>query len=721
MKLQRLAKMQPAELAFRLRQQMHTTMDRMVASGTGSAPRLKLDHKRLVKTSKSEGRQRSSEPARRLSPTELQELLQRRMPDRFFSGITETAGTGNTTETILRLKNKQTQRLIAGADAVRHGEFDVLGYGRLSFGQPVNWHLDPVSGQVSPSVHWSQINPLNASQVGDCKVVWELNRHQWLLELGQAFRLTGDEQYALSFAEYIEDWMIANPPGWGINWASALEVSLRLISWCWALCLFSEARALTPSLFKTMLAWIQRHAQFVEQNLSRYFSPNTHLTIEALGLFYVGILLPELEGAERWKNISQQVLIEQLPLQVYADGVYFEQSTRYQHYTAETYLHFVILAERNGLPIPDTVRSRLKKLLEFLLQIRHPDGSVPQIGDTDGGCLLPLVKRSPGDYSGLFSTAAVVFESSQFAWAAGGLTEETLILHGSLAAQAGCFQKPEEPQLTALQCFQKGGYVVMRNGWGKQAHQLILDTGPLGCHVSAGHGHADLLSIQCCAFGETFLTDSGTGCYSVDPKWRNYFRSSRAHSTMLVDGLEQAQAEGSFSWLTRPSAQLLQCDERPDCLLAEAQHDAYIGLADPVTHRRRVRMSGAGYWVVVDDLLGGAMHELELRYQFAPLAVSLKEGGWVWAQGACSSLWIKVFCKAPIEHRIEHGELEPIGGWHSPNYGQRIPAPALVYNTRGQLPMRLVTVIYPVQNLTSQPPDIETSLYGDLSSQPIET
>lgn len=718
MKLQRLAKMPPAELAFRLRQQVHKTMERVVASGPEMPPRLRYRINHLAGTGNTEGNFNSPAAGARLSPVQLQKALQQRMQDRFFAGISGIAsiftiagvatatGADHAEESASKRTNKHSQQLIAGADAVRRGEFEILGYGRLSFGKPINWHLDPVSGRVAPSVHWSLINPLDIEQVGDSKVVWELNRHQWLLELGQAFRLTGEEHYARCFAEYIRHWMLANPPAWGINWSSALEVSLRLISWCWALCLFSGAKALTPDLSETMLAWIQRHALFVEQHLSRYFSPNTHLTVEALGLFYAGILLPELEGAERWRKSGYQILVEQLPLQVYADGVYFEQSTRYQYYTAEIYLHFVILAEKNALPVPGKVKARLEKLFECLLQLQRPDGSVPQIGDTDGGWLLPLVRRAPGDCRGLFSTAALMFQNRQFAWAADGVTQEALILHGSTTAEASFLLKPMIPPPAPLTLLQQGGYVVMRNGWDRHAHQLVFDTGPLGSHVCSGHGHADLLAIQCCAWGETYLIDSGTGCYTSDLQWRNYFRSSRAHSTIMVDGRGQAQPNGPFSWLSRPAAQLRQCSVEPGYLLAEAQHDAYSGLPDPVTHRRRVMMSDAGYWIVVDDLMGDAMHHLELRYQFAPLPVTLLQDGWLRAQGVNSALWIKIFSSVPLNLDIQNGELDPIGGWYSPNYGQRVPAPALSCSTRGRLPLRLVTVIYPVQDPSARPPEV---------------
>src|SRR5204862_4813983 len=126
----------------------------------------------------------------------------------------------------------------------------------------------------------------------------------------------------------------------------------------------------------------------------------THLTGEALGLFYAGVLFPDLPGARRWSALGSRILVEQIEQQVLADGVYFEQSTHYQRYTVEIYLHFLILAELNGIAVPSAVTDRIQRMLDFLLAVRRPDGSVPQIGDADGGTLLPLVDRPPDDLRG---------------------------------------------------------------------------------------------------------------------------------------------------------------------------------------------------------------------------------------------------------------------------------------------------------------------------------
>jgi len=511
--------------------------------------------------------------------------------NRFFEGIVSDETPGLIAQQMREARNQA----VVAAEKVCQRRFDLLGYYDLRFGDPIDWHLDPISGRRVPLVHWSRLNPLDRATVGDSKVIWELNRHQWLLGLGQAYRLTGDERYAEAFARYVEEWLPANPPGLGINWASSLEVALRLISWCWALFLFRQSTVLSPKLFVEMLGGIQAHASHVEKYLSYYFAPNTHLTGEALGLFYAGVVFPQLRSAGRWRELGMRILADQIQRQVLPDGVYFEQSMCYQRYTVEIYLHFLILARRNNIAIPMAVEERVHRMLDFFMAIRGIDGSIPQIGDADGGWLLPLHTRAPDDIRGIFSTAAGFFSRSDYAWVAGGVQPEVLWLLGTSGMSAFRALRPAPPVTDPSRLFPEGGYCVMRSGREETALQLIFDAGPLGCPMSGGHGHADLLSIQCSISGQPYLVDAGTCCYASDPAWREYFRSTSAHSTVTVDCAEQAVPAGSFRWQARPRAHLRYwlSTERFD--FADAEHGAYQRLADPVTHRRRV-VFGIGLW-----------------------------------------------------------------------------------------------------------------------------
>jgi len=621
--------------------------------------------------------------------------------DRFFRGVL-----GSGAALVAASVPEALRQASAVFEKSRAGQFDLLGYRALAFGVPIDWQLDPVSGQRAPALHWSLIRPLDPAQVGDSKVICELNRCQWWVTLARAFAMGGDPAIPPALAAHALRWREANPPGQGVNWSSSLEVSLRLISFCWTAFLLRAESALPTTALEALLHEVRSHARHVARYLSRQFSPNTHLTGEALGLFYAGTALPELEEAAGWRETGAQILIEQIDAQILSDGVYFEQATAYQRYTIEIYLHFLILAAASGFPLPARVGEVVVRMLDFLLFVRRPDGTLPSIGDADGGWLLPLTERGPADLRGVFSTAAAWFSRADYAWAAEGLAPETLWLLGEEGHDAFRALAPAPPASAPSRLFVEGGYAVMRSDWPREAHQLIFDCGPLGCPVSSGHGHADLLSIQCSIFGEPVLVDPGT-CVYPEPVWRNRMRASSAHSTITLDGQEQAEPAGPFRWKQHPSAQPLRWSVTPSLELAMGSHEAYRRLPDPVRHQRQVLFVERHFWIVIDDLEGAAEHRVDLRFQLAPMQVRQEPGGDGWVRALTPggrALLVRTFATCPLELAIHTGEMEPPRGWISLDYGQLQPAPLLVYTGRAPLPMRIVTLLFPLARADAPPP-----------------
>ena len=400
-----------------------------------------------------------------------------------------------------------------------------------------------------------------------------------------------------------------------------------------------------------------------------------------------------------------QILTEQCERQIGPDGAYCEQSTCYQRYTAEIYLHAMILASQNGFAFPGDVRDRVQALLDNLLWIRAPNGSMPMIGDADGGWLLPLARRRPDDLRGIFSTAAAWFGRAEFADAAGGrVAPETLWLLGAPGLDAFEAIRAAPPRAAASRLFPDGGTVTMRASWRSDAHQLVFDVAPL---APFGHTHADLLGVQCAVFGEPYIIDAGTYCYTADAAWRDYFRSTAAHSTVTIDGLGQATPDRPFSWKGRPVTRVHDWHSTAEIDYADASHDAYGNLPDPVVHRRRVLFAKPRYWVLVDDLAGRTHHRIELRFQFAPVEVTLEPSGWARASGSGGQgLLLRSYSSAHLELSFHSGSLEPIAGWISRDYGQRQPAPMLICSAAAPLPLRIVTLLLPVGDVAAGPPAI---------------
>ena len=678
--------MDATEVAYRLGQEVSKWIDRLRPARRPMGP-IEWAHGRAVA---------AAEPR-------AIEAFQDGASHRFFPGPVEDPGR------LCRRFDDVERAVLDRATDLRRHRFDLLGYRSVSFGDPIDWHRDPISRRRAPLVHWSRLNPLDAATIGDHKVIWELNRHQWVVTLAQAAWLTGNPDYARSAVDAIADWIRSNPYGRGINWASSLEVAVRLMSWSWTLVLLRRMDLLTPDVMTLILTSMRAHARHVERYLSYYFSPNTHLTGEALGLLYAGVLLGDAPEADRWRRLGRQILVEECRRQITTDGVYAEQAACYHRYTVEIYLHFLILADRNGWSVPDFVRDRVILAVDCLLVLCRPRGEMPNIGDADGGWLLPLVRREPSDCRGVFGLAAGVFGRADYAWAAGGVTPEVAWMMGEPGCARVEAQQPAPPDRpVASRGFTTGGYAVLQSGWDADAHQLILDAGPLGAPQSTAHGHADLLSIQVRAFGDEYLVDPGTYTYSTEPDWRDHFRSTAAHSTILVDRHGQAEPLGPFSWRRVARAHLQAWRSTAQYDFADATHDAYAALPSPVTHRRRIVFLKPHLFVMLDDVIGTGQHELCANFQFSARPIATGPLPWVAAAGPDRrGLWLAVFGRGPCAPVVHAGGRCPKAGWVSSLYGERHPAPMVGYSMTAELPIRLVTLIVPSPHLTRTPPDIE--------------
>src|SRR5262245_8477273 len=602
--------------------------------------------------------------------------------------------------------------IINTAEAALAGKFSLLGHKMLSFGDPpdspIDWSLDSVSGKRAPLRHWSELHPFDPLGGGDPKVVWELNRHAHFVTLGQAYWLTNDNRFAAAFVDQVSAWIDANPATMGINWASSLEVAFRSIAWLWALGLCVDSGEVTPDFFARLLKSLIAHGRHIERYLSYYFSPNTHLTGEALGLFYLGLALPEMNRAEGWRDLGLQILLDQATKQILADGVYFEQSSYYHRYTTDFYTHLIALTQGYDNMIhrgPEGIlRRKLEALLDHLMWITRPDGSAPLFGDDDGGRLIKLAPREANDFRDTLAIGAAIFKRGDWKYVAGAAPAEMLWLMGPEGV--ACYDRLEaEPPSEISREFRSSGYFVMRDGWRRDSSFVLIDCGPHGASVGAGHAHSDALSIEFASGGVTWLVDPGTYVYAADAKTRDEFRSTAAHNTVTVDDQPQSVASTPFSWRTAAKCGLHEFVERSDAIFFQGSHDGYERLSDPVTHTRSALYlkpdPGAnfpGLLVVRDRFNAKKRHRYAIRYHFAPDCVATAAAGD--ANGsrgearhsAGATLTIRVICETELQSEIAAGVTE---GCVSTCYAQYAPAPVAVFEAEGVGTQEFLTLIFP--------------------------
>lgn len=598
--------------------------------------------------------------------------------------------------------------MIERADRAIDGRFDLLGLSDISFGNPIDWNLEPVSGKRTMLDHWSKIDYLSPGVAGDKKITWELNRHAHFVTFGQAYWMTGDEKYAAAFVSQATSWMNANPAGRGINWASSLEVAFRSIAWLWALQMFAGSPELRPEFMLRLLKYLIAHGRHIESYLSHYFSPNTHLTGEALALFYIGTALGEFKRSAIWRNTGAGILLEQLPTQVLDDGVYFEQATYYHRYTVDFYLHLLILARTNNIELPEQVEKKLAGMLDYLMWITRPDATSSLIGDDDGGRLIKLGERKLDDFRDTLAIGAALFGRTDWKFVAGPAMAEMLWLLGP-AAVSGYDKMRSEPSQELSRAFDVSGYYILRDGWSRDSSYAVIDCGPHGA-LACGHAHSDALAFEYAALGKTWLVDPGTYSYTGDAKSRDEFRGTGAHNTVTVDDQPQSIPAGSFSWGRIASARVSDFIAGDGFDYFEGLHNGYERLDDPVKHKRAIffvkpesLFSSPGhlssYLTVRDNFTARKYHRYAIQYHIAQGCSVMANGNRVIISDPNGGrLNIYVFGDAMPRARIARG-------WVSRVYGERVRSLVAVFEAEGEGPQQFTTFIVP--SVSGQPVHIE--------------
>jgi hypothetical protein len=573
------------------------------------------------------------------------------------------------------------------AHRILAGRYDVLGYRQLQWTSAdgkVDWHLDPVSGRRAPLRFWADVQYLDPAS-GDHKVIWELNRHQHWLALGRALWLTGDARYRHAMIGQLQQWMAANPPLVGINWASMLEIALRAISWTWGLhFLLGEEDDADPPWLVDLLMALDRQLTHIEQNLSIYFSPNTHLTGEALGLYVVGVALPELKASSRWNDTGRRILIEEISRQIRADGGHVERSTHYQRYTLDFYLMALLTAERSFDDEAAAIfREASTRLAEYTRAMADDLGRLPTIGDDDGGMLWPITGRACRDVRDSLSLAALLLDRPDLApWK---VQEEAVWIAGPrISDRASRVQEPRSAVALRSHTLADSGFVVVRDA--SRSHGTF-DVGRCR-YLDGPHAHAAALSITLALGERPLLVDPGTSTYTMDARLRDRLRSTTGHNTVTIDDREQAIPRDPFHWRSSASGRLQGSRSNDAFAWAEASHDAYL----PHRHRRTMVATPVGTWLIADEILGDGLVTARAHWHFDPAwKLTCDEPGRFRAvHHEGDQAWLVHEAR---ELLLAHGDEESGLGWYAPVYGTLVPTWTVRTTRTAHAPFAMLTAI----------------------------
>jgi len=570
------------------------------------------------------------------------------------------------------------------------GRIDFFGHDPLDIGVPVAWHRDPVTRIEAPRLFGKSINYRDDRLVGNIKFTWELGRHQHLVPLAVAYAVSGDTIYRKAVVDQIDGWIDDNPYAMGIHWCSALEVSLRLVSWALIHSLlvlrdgeqglFANAR--DPRRLGNA---IYQQAFFVRHFLSRHSSANNHLIGELCGLWVACRTFDLGEQGHEWGVFAREELEREARLQVHADGVDREQAAYYHLWVLEYFLCSWLVGVRSGEEFSAEFTATIRAMARFLEDIRPDGGEPPQLGDADDGFVARFTPSwSKHPYRELLSTVHAVFGNAKTTGFDKAFWYRSMVPAGAQAIPALDWQR-RYPVV-----YPQGGYVIM----GGAGCHLVFDAGPLGYLGIAAHGHADALSFCLAIDGMWWLVDPGTYAYHSAPAWRSYFRGTSAHNTIRVNGANQSQIGGAFMWLSKASASILEMNNDIDNQYVKALHDGYRD--EGITHIRELRCQPrSGEIEVIDTLEGMPPDSAEIFFHFAPdihLTRGPADTGWT-ATRKGNGRQLILYTDPAWRFECFQGSTNPILGWYSPALEEKLPAVTLRGLARESAARRCMTRI----------------------------
>jgi hypothetical protein len=355
----------------------------------------------------------------------------------------------------------------------------------------------------------------------------QLNRFGYLGPLASAFRQTREERFAQAARAYIEDWVRTDP---GHRTAehcrphdSTLNMSSRLGTsvahgWAGVLPTFLASAAFDDDFLQAVMASVSGQGHYLARHLTAW---GNWRIAELDALVFTALRLPFLENAGEMVTVGIEGMRNALATQFLPDGVHVERSPGYHDWMAEVAANYCDLARR--FPEAD---ARVDP--EIILRAFDYSAQNELFGVNDSGTR----HRDP--------------ETLRRA-------ERRVTVLRRLFPDREITPTPPTDQV-----FADAGQVFLRSGWQAGADYLAFDASTWG----GGHSHLSRLSFVFRSGGRTLIADPGILNYEMSDPLGPYGKSTRAHSTLNLNGFNQSGAD----------AQLLRVESTSDTALVHAHY-----------------------------------------------------------------------------------------------------------------------------------------------------
>jgi len=511
---------------------------------------------------------------------------------------------------------------IESANQILEDNIPIERYGYAKVSNPITWTEDPLQDRYWRFLFYG-FRPV---------------QHLYF-----AFDKTNDKAY-LKKAEEMTLSFIDHGTGKPHSWDDFHGVSFRTMYFVKTWWMLRQNNLLTYEASEEILKSLEAHGDFLADP-NHYEKSFNHGLNEAAALYLIAVNFPDFPHASEWLELSKNRLSDSLTVMVDADGVLIENSPYYHFYTLEKYWELYNFSKRQNSPISDIFNERLQAMISYATYILQPNKEVPLLGAS--------LKRKIS-YSGIYKDIAQSFPELKY-----------VLTNGKEG------NKPSKLNIV----YPESGEVLMRSGWGEGEEfenqtQAIFDFGL----YRTLHSDLDALSFSLYANGINLMPDAGLFAYE-ESDYKNYFRGTASHNTVVVDDLDQMRGtavRGNFK-------------ETKDYVSQSAEHELYKG----VSHKRSGALIGKKYLLILDKLTSDEEHTYKQFFHLFPGARITTAGTSVKVFASSEDgeeEVMNIFQIVPdaISFKSVIGQTSPIDGWCAEEYAKAIPCYSLEYEQKSQ-------------------------------------
>ncbi len=462
----------------------------------------------------------------------------------------------------------------------------------------------------------------------DIRIVWEPARLQQVMEFiafytEKSCLNSSIKMEQASIEHMVFQWIDYNEFLCGPHYISSMECGLRVMVFFYCLCFF---RNFSGRKNEIMARAIFEHTWWIYKRLSLYSSLGNHTICECIGLIFGGAAFIKTKQGREWLETGCNLLDQEISHQILSDGGPGEQSFGYHRFVLDLYWLATGFLESNHLYDCSAWKSRLITGEEFLHDFMFDGEHFPMFGDSDDGYAV-----APGVYPERYTVKK------------GKTLQSTKI---------------------SYRTFHEAGYTAI---WSTDGVFITFDHGPLGMAPLYNHGHADALSVTLYRNGKPFFVDMGTYRYNGVPEYRKYFKGTRAHNTVCIDGKDQARQVTGFIWDKPYGIAMENIRQRyPGTLCFRACHNGYKRLENSVIHNRELTVYDRTCCIIVDSFTGTGEHGFELNFHIDPGVKVERNSQWICLDNSGESIFVY---DADNSFSCINGCFDPLLGWYSPSYG----------------------------------------------------